>query len=71
MFFVTGLFLKVIGALFLIAILLFVVSLPLVIPYYLYIWSYSKKHDLPDNFSFFIGFFKFYFQVLRFKRPTF
>lgn len=50
-----------------VALLLF----PLVILYYRYLVDYEIKYCLSKNFNLFKGFFKFYYAVLRFKKPKF
>ena len=63
-------FLTLLITILLTAFAIAVISLPFVIPYYFCLfWHFGS--NLPKNYSFVKGFFKFYYQVLRFKRPTF
>lgn len=59
------------GYIFLFAGAFVIITLPLTIPYYWYLGSWGEKNTLPKDFSLFKGFFKFYSQLLRFKKPKF
>lgn len=71
MFIIGGALMTIISICFIACGTIAILGLPLYLPYAWYVHSYSEKHTLPKNFSLGKGFFKFYFQLLRFKRPTF
>lgn len=55
-----------------------IISLIIFAPYEMYLGYYKDKHKLPKDFRKFINFrteykhaAKFYWQVIRFKKPTF